>query len=341
MPDFTFAINTISGTPDSPVVEDSITSDAALIDLEVITSIYQVATCRFTLDKTAFVSTLDEQYMLDCYMGYDGSNVRVFFGDQDEVNFDGEGRALCASVGFLGRLDQPWGGGEYTYSTADDPTLLASAIRRNWIEKSALPSTLHEIAESTWDPTIPNAIVIDDRDVLLERLRALCDQELWWLAEHSNGAIYSYPIAIGSPVASFNDSTSEVRITRNRNRRGLRNKIIVTGMRDSIGIELVSEASASSPFILPPQDYWVKDLNFPLIQDQTQADVISARALEIYNVRPEKGTVTDLINNNVQPGDTISLTSSYCDLSSVSVFVESVAYRAPGVREINWWRFPA
>jgi hypothetical protein len=93
--------------------------------------------------------------------------------------------------------------------------------------------------------------------------------------------------------------------------------------------------------VLSPQDYWTLPLNWELIQDQTQADAMVARALDIYNVRPEKGSVITPLAVGVEPGDTITLTSSYCDLSAVKVFVESVAYHIPAcTREIRWWRFP-
>jgi hypothetical protein len=51
--------------------------------------------------------------------------------------------------------------------------------------------------------------------------------------------------------------------------------------------------------------------------------------------------VIALLAVSCQPGDTITLTSSYCNLSSVKVFVESVTYHVTsGTREIRWWRFP-
>jgi len=274
--------------------------------------------------------------MLDCYIGL-GTTARVFFGDIDGIGFDGQGRALIQATGFLGRLDVPWGNGEYEYTaqTSDE-------IVRNYIEKSGLPSSLHSVANSTWDPTVPNSIFLRDNDNPLQNLRALVDQELRWVAEHSNGAIYIDDIAIGTSVASFNDSDPDVTITRDRSRRGLRNKVIVTGLRDSTGLELIGEDSASSPFVLSPQDYWTLDFNAPLIQDQTQADAIAARALDIYNVRPEYGSVITLLDTGVEPGDTITLTSSYCNLSSVAVFVTHVSYHVPAMtREIRWWRFPA
>ncbi len=299
------AINTLSGDIAAPTTEDTLTDNAAVESLDVT------------------------------YLGLGGTD-RVFVGDQDGIGFDGQGRALIRAVGFSGRLDQEWGGGEYEYAaqTSDE-------IARNYIEKSAVPSSLHSVANSTWDPTVPNSIFLRDRDNPLSNLRALVDAELRWVSEHSDGSIHIDDIAIGSSVASFNDSTPEVTITRDRERRGLRNKIIVTGLPDSLGLPLTSEAYASSPFVLSPQDYWVKDLNFPLIQDQTQADLISARALEIHNVRPERGSLITLLAVGVEPGDTITLTSSYCNLSSVKVFVESVAYHIPAcTREIRWWRFP-
>jgi hypothetical protein len=329
------SISSLSGDPSSPTTEDTITDAAAVEACDVSLGIDQIATCRITLDKSAFVATLDEQYMLDVYIGL-GTTFRVFFGDIDGIGFDGQGRALISAVGFLGRLDQPWGGGEYEYTaqTSDE-------IVRNLIEKSALPSSLHEIDNSTWDPTTPNSIFLRDNDNPLQLLRSIVDQELRWVSEHSNGAIYSYPIAIGTSVATFNDSTPEITITRDRTRRGLRNKVIVTGQRDSLGLELMGEDSATSPFVLSPQDYWTLDFNAPLIQDQMQADLIAARALEIYNVRPEYGSVITLLDDGVEPGDTITLTSSYCDLSSVKVFVTNVTYHlAAGTRELRWWRFP-
>lgn len=332
--DLQISINTLSGTPDSPVVEDTISDVAAIEGLDVTMGTEQVATCRITLDKAAFVATLDETYMLDVYAGL-GTTDRIFFGDQDGVAFDGQGRAIITATGFLGRLDQEWGAGEYEYTAQ-----VSSAIEVNIIEKSALPSSLHSVATSTWDPTTPNSIFLRDRDNPLQLLRQLVEQELRWVAEHSNGAIYVNDIAIGTSVASFNDSTPEITITRDRVRRGLRNKIIVTGASDSLGIPVVGEAFASSPFVLAPQTYWTLDLNFPLIQDQTQVDAIATRALAIYNVRPETGSVMTLLDVGVEPGDTITLTSSYCNLSAVKVFVTSVSYRLPGTREIRWWRFP-
>lgn len=328
-------ITTLSGDPETPTTEDTLSDLGAIEALDVTLGIDQVASCRLTIAKSAFVASFDEQNMLEARLGLDG-NARIFFGDQDGVEFDGLGRATIRAVGFLGRLDQEWGGGEYEYTgqTSDQ-------IARNYIEKSALPSALHSVQNSTWDPTTPNSIFLRDRDNPLRNLRELVDSELRWVAEHSNGAIYIADIAIGSNVASFDDSNPEVTITRSRERRGLRNKIIVTGHPDAIGLPLTSEASAASPFVLSPQDYWVKDLNLPLIQDQTQADIISARALAIYNVRPERGSVITPIAGAVEPGDTITLTSSYCNLSSVKVFVESVAYHYPAcTREIRWWRFP-
>jgi hypothetical protein len=329
------SISTLSGDPDAPTTEDTIADAAAVDGLDITLGIDQVANLRLTLDKAAFVATLDEQYMLDAYIGL-GTTFRAFFGDIDGIGFDGQGRALIAAVGFLGRLDQEWGGGEYEYTaqTSDE-------IVRNLIEKSALPSSLHEIDNSTWDPTTPVSVFLKDRDNPLQLLRSIVNQELRWVSEHSNGAIYSYPIAIGSSVASFNDSTPEITITRDRSRRGLRNKVIVTGLRDSIGTELIGEDSASSIFVLSPQDYWTLDFNAPLIQDQTQADLIATRALEIYNVRPEYGSVITLLDDGVEPGDTITLTSSYCDLSAVKVFVTHVSYHITAMtREIRWWRFP-
>ena len=333
--DLELAVNTLSGDPETPTTEDTLTDPADFESIDVTLGIAQIATCRLTIAKAAFVASFDETNMLDVYLGLGGTD-RVFFGDQDGVAFDGQGRASITAVGFLGRLDQEWGGGEYEYTaqTSDE-------IARNYIEKSALPSALHSVTNSTWDPTTPNSIFLRDRDNPLSNLRALVDQELRWVSEHSNGAIYISDIAIGSSVASFNDSTPEVTITRDRVRRGLRNKIIVTGLPDSLGLPLTSEAYTTSVFVLSPQDYWVMDFNAPLIQDQTQADLISARALEIYNVRPERGSVITLLDVGVEPGDTITLTSSYCDLSSVKVFVESVSYHVPAcTREIRWWRFP-
>lgn len=331
-----FSINTLSGTPDSPVVEDTLSDNAALDTLDVTLGIGEIASVRLTIAKAAFVATFDEQYMLDVYVGL-GSTSRVFFGDQTGVSFDGLGRAIITAQGFQGRMAKAWGLGDYDYvaQTSDE-------IVRNLVEKCALPSSLHSVANSTWDPTTPNVLWLRDGDIPLDLARQLTDQELRWMAEHSNGAIYVGDIAIGSSVASFSDSTPEVTITRDRTLDGLFNKIIVTGARDSLGTELVSEASDTSPFVLSPQDYWVLPLHFPLIQDQTQADVISARALEIYNVRPERGSVITLLAGGVEPGDTITLTSAQCDLSSVAVFVEKIAYHVTaGTREIRWWRFPA
>jgi hypothetical protein len=274
------AITTLSGDITSPTTEDVLTDPADVESLDITLSTGEIATCRLTLAKAAFVASFDEQNMLSVAAGL-GTTSALFMGDQDGVGFDGQGRASIVAVGFLGRLDQEWGGGEYEYAgqTSDE-------IARNYIEKSAIPSSKHSVANSTWDPTTPESIFLRDRDNPLQNLRALTDQELRWVAEHTDGAIHIDEIAIGSSVESFNDSTPEVTITRDRTRRGLRNKIIVTGRPDAIGTPLTSEAFTSSVFVLSPQDYWVKDLNFPLIQDQTQADLISARALEIYNVRP-------------------------------------------------------
>lgn len=330
------AINTLSGDITAPTTEDTLSDPADIEALDITMGTGQIATCNLTIAKAAFVASFDETNMLDVYIGLGGTD-RAFFGDQDGVSFDGMGRATIKSVGFLGRLDQEWGGGEYEYTAQT-----SDAIARNYIEKSAVPSSLHSVTNSTWDPTTPESIFLRDRDNPLQNLRALVDAELRWVAEHSDGSIHISDIAIGTSAASFNDSTPEVTITRDRERRGLRNKVIVTGRPDSLGLPLTSEAYTTSVFVLSPQDYWTLDLNFPLIQDQTQADVISARALEIYNVRPERGSVITLLAVDVEPGDTITLTSSYCDLSSVDVFVESVAYHIPAcTREIRWWRFPA
>jgi hypothetical protein len=335
--DLNIVIETLSGDITAPVTEDTITDGAAVESLDITHSTEQIATCQLTLAKAAFVASFDEQNMLSVAAGLSGFNP-LFFGDQDGVGFDGQGRAIIRAVGFLGRLDQEWGDGDYEYTaqTSDE-------IARNYIEKSAIPSALHSVQNSTWDPTVPESIFLRDRDNPLQKLRALVDQELRYVTERSDGAIYIDAIAITSSVQSFDDSDPDVTITRDRVRRGLYNKVIVTGRPDSLGLPLTSEAFTSSPFVLTPRDYWTLDLDFPLIQDQTQADLISARALEIYNVRPERGSVICLlVVNAVQPGTTITLTSSHCDLSGVDVFVESVTYHVTaGTREIRWWRFPA
>lgn len=334
--DIEISITTASGDITSPVTEDVLTDVADIESCDITFSISEIATCDLLIAKAAFVSSFDEQNMLFVAAGL-GATDPLFQGDQDAIGFDGQGRARIRTVGYLGRLDQEWGAGEYDYAgqTSDQ-------ITRNLIEKSAIPNTKHSVANSTWDPTTPISLFLRDRDNPLQLLRQLTDQELRWVAEHTDGAIHIDEIAIGSSVESFNDSTPEVTITRDRDRRGLRNKIILTGHPDAIGTPLTSEASASSVFVLSPQDYWVKDLDFPLIQDQTQADLISARALDIYNVRPETGSVIALLAVGCECGDAITLTSSQCNLSAVDVFVTSVTYHVmAGTREIRWWRFPA
>lgn len=334
--DLQVTITTLSGDITDPTTEDVIDDVSVIESLDITHSVSEIANCKLTIAKSAFVSSFDEQNMIHIAAGL-GTTTDLFLGDQDGVGFDGYGRASIPSVGLLGRLEPEWGNGEYVYESQT-----SAEIARNYIEKSAIPSDLHNVADSDWDPTTPEPIVLRDRDSPLKNLRDLVDQELRFVTERANGAIYIDAIVItGDPVESFDDSTPGVVITRDRTRRELRNKIIVTGRPDALGSPLTSEASTSSLFVLSPQDFWVKDLNFPLIQDQTQADVISARALEIYNVRPEKGSVIAPLAVGGQPGQVISLTSSYCNLSSVKVFVESVTYHVvAGTREIRWWRFP-
>lgn len=260
----------------------------------------------------------------------------LFNGEIAGVGWAENGIATLTGQDAMARLRNKWTLEDRTYTSATEQSVV-----QNLVEASGIDASLTSITGESWligvaQDVILHGGVIDlltgdpgQSDVPLDLIR-LIDRSTPLYATYSDGAgvVNRKLRAIGSSVASFSTSNSWG-YTRQRSANGVVNACKVIGLNIA-GVPLESLYQDTSSWVFDPPKYITEEINSYLIEDQIQADLVSAAVVAAKNGRLNVVTFTTPLNSGISPCDTITITSTHIEVSSQTALITNLKHHIDG-----------
>lgn len=191
----------------------------------------------------------------------------------------------------------------------------ADAVKVNVMEAMAV-GLLHVVnGPDTWTLGTIEPVVLRVGQTPLQLIRSLDELEGTWTATQPiDGAIYNYPIALGTPAATYTEGSNIFDFDLDIfGADTIRNKCIVYGLQTpvlAIGGVGVGEYSVANADVPAPIDYQTTVFRTNLVEDDTTALDFATAYVGRHNFRHERGRLVIKGREDHLIGDTITVVSS-------------------------------
>lgn len=274
-----------------------------------------------------------ERIRLYVYAGSGGSTL-IFNGEVVGLSWGADHTFQTRGRDAMARLRNKWTLEDRTYTSATEQSVV-----QNLVEASGIDASLTSIAGASWligvaQPVVLHGGVIDvltgdpgQADVPLDLIR-LIDRStpLYVTYSAGDGAVYRKPRALGGNVEAFGGSDTKCwNVTRERSADEVVNACKVIGLTLA-GVPLESLYQATSSWVFDPPKYITEELNSYLIEDQTQADLVSAAIVGYKNGRKNVVTFTTALNAGIDPADTVAISDSFLGLNTIPIFITNLKH---------------
>lgn len=267
------------------------------------------------------------------------SSVLIFNGFVVDLvrNADRTVSLLCTD--YMARLRNPWSKDDRTYTSATE-----GSVVQNLVEASGIDVSLTHIEDALWTIGVSQDVVLHGGtpdlitgaqgtcDVPLDLIRKIDEATpLYVTYAAGNGAVYRRQWTDRTSVATFADGTGgnlwdlEVRgpLTTIRNAC----KVIGLTIAD---VPTTSLYQATNPLIDDPPKYITHTVTTSLIEDGTQADAVTLAYVTEENAVKHTAVWLAAIRNDIDPADTLTLSSSDYSITSQAVRVVHLHHHIDG-----------
>lgn len=278
-----------------------------------------------------------ENVRIYVYAGF-GSTDLIFNGYVTAIDWNEDGTYTLACQDVMYRLRKAWTRDDRTYTAVTE-----ASVVQNLVEASGIDATLTHIEGGAWTIGVASDVVLHGgstitdtgaagpSDVPLDLIRKIDESTpLYRTYTRGDGAVYRTlrQVDTGGAPIFYTDGTPGSdnpiwNVKRHRDLNAIYNSIKVNGAIIA-DVPLESLAQATSAYIDDPPKYSTLPIESYLIEDQTQADLVSSTLLAEYNQRLNVVTFTTPLDNTLDPGDTIEVSSAKRGLSNTKMLVISV-----------------